>query len=80
MSDQSIFDAYRHLSNSPMDEGSSKTTPGYVADTKEPFVFGAKSEEAFPPKKKGWFNKRKREKRRKRRTQQATITIVEGTA
>ncbi|MFS7989004.1 hypothetical protein Hanom_Chr11g01041611 [Helianthus anomalus] len=80
MSDQNTSDAYRHISNSPMDEGSSETAPGCVADTEEPFVFRAKSVEAFPPKKNGWFNKEKRENRRKRKTQQATITLVEGTA
>ncbi|MFS8019606.1 hypothetical protein Hanom_Chr15g01405711 [Helianthus anomalus] len=79
MSDQNTSDAYRHISHSPMDEGPSDTASGYVADSDEPFVFRTKSKEAFPPKKKGWFDKEKREKRRKRRNQQATITIAEGT-
>ncbi|MFS7997716.1 hypothetical protein Hanom_Chr12g01145161 [Helianthus anomalus] len=79
MSDQNISDAYRHMSHSLMDEGSYETALGYVADTEEPF-FRAKSEEVFPHKKRGWFNKEKTEKRSKRKNQQAIITIVEGTS
>ncbi|MFS7961933.1 hypothetical protein Hanom_Chr08g00720761 [Helianthus anomalus] len=49
MSDQGTSDAYRHLPHSPMDEGTSHQTSGYVADSEETFVFKAKSEEPFPP-------------------------------
>ncbi|MFS8003474.1 hypothetical protein Hanom_Chr13g01214411 [Helianthus anomalus] len=79
MSNQNTSNAYRHMSDPEMDEGPSGTASGYEANTKESFVFKAKSEEAFPPKKRGWFNKGKREKRRKRKNQEATITLVEGT-
>ncbi|MFS7960334.1 hypothetical protein Hanom_Chr08g00702001 [Helianthus anomalus] len=71
MSDQNTSDAYRHMSDSEMDEGPSRTASGYEADTKESFIFKTKSEEAFPPKKRGWFNKEKREKRRKKEKQRS---------
>ncbi|MFS7901880.1 hypothetical protein Hanom_Chr01g00004761 [Helianthus anomalus] len=82
MSDQNTSDTYRHLSQSPMDEGPSGSASGYVADSEEPFVFRAKSEKVFPHKKRGWFSKEKRERRKRIRKiqKQTTIIIAEGTA
>ncbi|MFS8021244.1 hypothetical protein Hanom_Chr16g01425181 [Helianthus anomalus] len=48
-----------------MDEGPSDPASGYIADSEEPFVFRTKSEEAFPPKKRGWSSKEKRERRKR---------------
>ncbi|MFS7919249.1 hypothetical protein Hanom_Chr03g00210541 [Helianthus anomalus] len=55
MSDQVTSDTYRHLPHSPKDEGTSQPASGYVGDFDDIFVFNAKSEEPFPPKKRGWF-------------------------
>ncbi|MFS7959833.1 hypothetical protein Hanom_Chr08g00695731 [Helianthus anomalus] len=65
MGDQNTSDGYCHMSNSPMDEGPSGVASGYEADTEDPFVFKAKSEEAYPPKKRGWFNNKKGKKEKK---------------
>ncbi|MFS7969066.1 hypothetical protein Hanom_Chr09g00804811 [Helianthus anomalus] len=65
MNDQTTFDAYHRLSDSPMDEGPSNPVSGYTADSKDTFVFRAKSEEAFPPKKRGWLCRMKRERRKR---------------
>ncbi|MFS7978483.1 hypothetical protein Hanom_Chr10g00916011 [Helianthus anomalus] len=65
MSDQNTSGAYRHLSHSPMDEGPSDLASGYAADSEETYTFRAKSQEAFPPKKRGWFSKMKRERRKR---------------
>ncbi|MFS8003283.1 hypothetical protein Hanom_Chr13g01212201 [Helianthus anomalus] len=67
MSDDNTSDGYRHLSQYPMDEGPSDPASGYLADSEQPFLFKAKSEEAFPPKKRGWFSKVKRERRKRMR-------------
>ncbi|MFS8022100.1 hypothetical protein Hanom_Chr16g01435541 [Helianthus anomalus] len=67
MSDQNTSDAYCRVSHSPIDEGPSNPTAGYVADSEDTFVFRAKSEESFPPKKRGWFIKEKREGRKRMR-------------
>ncbi|MFS7929704.1 hypothetical protein Hanom_Chr04g00335661 [Helianthus anomalus] len=61
-------DAYRQLASSPEDEGtSSQPIPsGYSADTEERiFIFKAQSEEPFPPKKRGWFNRGAYERRKR---------------
>ncbi|MFS7975827.1 hypothetical protein Hanom_Chr10g00885271 [Helianthus anomalus] len=81
MSDQNTSDAYRRLSYCPMDERPSNPASGYVADSEDTFVFRANSEEAFPPKKRGWFSKEKRERRKRMRNiqKQATIRIAKGT-
>ncbi|KAJ0481760.1 hypothetical protein HanIR_Chr13g0646281 [Helianthus annuus] len=66
MSDQGPSDAYRQLSSSPRDEGtSSQPTPlGYSADIEEGiFIFKAQSEEPFPTKKRGWFSRGAHERR-----------------
>ncbi|MFS7961255.1 hypothetical protein Hanom_Chr08g00712841 [Helianthus anomalus] len=82
MSDQNTSNAYRRLSHSPRDEGSSNPASRYVANSEDTFVFRAKYEEAFPPKKRGWFNKDKRERRKRMRNiqKQSIIRIVVGTA
>ncbi|MFS8022098.1 hypothetical protein Hanom_Chr16g01435521 [Helianthus anomalus] len=59
MSDQNTSDADRRVSHSLMD-GPFNPTAGYVADSEDTFVFRAKSEESFPPKKRGWFSKEKK--------------------
>ena len=73
MSDQGPSDAYRQLSSSPRNEGtSSQPTPsGYSADTEEGiFIFKAQSEEPFPSKKRGWFSRGAYERRKRMRTLQ----------
>ncbi|MFS7935581.1 hypothetical protein Hanom_Chr05g00405231 [Helianthus anomalus] len=52
-------DAYRHLPDSPMDEGTSQPTSGYTDDSEGIFIFKAQSEEPFSPKKRGWFSREK---------------------
>ena len=80
MSDQSVSSDFLHMADSEMGEGPSGAISGYEAGTDESFVFRAKSAEVIPPKKRGWFNKAKREQRRKKKSQEATITLPEGSA
>ncbi|MFS8033249.1 hypothetical protein Hanom_Chr17g01567291 [Helianthus anomalus] len=83
MSYQNPSGAYRHLSHSLMDEGPSELASGFVADSEYTFVFRAKSEEAFPPKKRGLYSKEKGERRKRiiniQKQKQAT-RIAKGTA
>ncbi|MFS7998288.1 hypothetical protein Hanom_Chr12g01151901 [Helianthus anomalus] len=78
MSDQNVSDDFRHMFDPEMDEGASRTASGYEANTGESFVFRAKSNETFPPKKRGWFNKGKREKRRKKEKPRSSYNPSRG--
>ncbi|MFS7888291.1 hypothetical protein Hanom_Chr00s000001g01593221 [Helianthus anomalus] len=51
-----------------MNEGTSQPTPRYTADSEDIFVFKAKSEEPFPPKKRCWFTRSKSERRKRMRS------------
>ena len=67
MSDQGTSDAYRHLPHSSMDEGTSQPIDEDTASTGDIFVFKAKSEQPFLPKKRCWYSKARIERRKRLR-------------